>query len=83
MRMWSSFKYNVGNIDELSITKNSIIFKNSSPEHLFDALTKASQLDGLKLDIMFKESLKLGSKFTVSNWRDSYYKIIKIFHNLV
>ncbi len=70
---------NVGNIDELSNYKNSIIFKNSSPKHLFDALTKASQLDGLKLDIMFKESLKLGSKFTVSNWRDSYYKIIKNF----
>jgi glycosyltransferase involved in cell wall biosynthesis len=70
---------NVGNIDELSNYKNSIIFKKSSSEHLFDALIKASQLDGLKLDIMFKESLKLGSKFTVSNWRDSYYKIIKSF----
>jgi glycosyltransferase involved in cell wall biosynthesis len=67
----------VGNIPELSNKKNSIICKTASVKSLTLAIDKASKLDKNKLDIMFNESLKLGSKFTVSNWKHNYYKILR------
>ena len=66
----------VGNLPELSNKKNSILCKIASKPTLTKALEKASRLSGEKLDIMFKESVNLGSKFTISNWVKNYYKII-------
>ena len=66
----------VGNIPELSNSKNTLLCKAESTKELIESLEKSSKLSKKKLDVMFKESIKLGSKFTISNWVKSYYKII-------
>ena len=66
----------VGNIPELTNKKNSILSRVASETSLTKALEKASRLSRKKLDSMFKESIRLGSKFTISNWIKNYYKII-------
>jgi len=66
----------VGNIPELTNSKNSFIFKVGSEESLLSAIRKASNLSVEKLDLMFEESLKLSSKFGISNWVKNYYDII-------
>lgn len=66
----------IGNIPELSNKKNSLLCKTGSTTTLIKSLQEASTLSDKKLDLMFKESLKLGSKFTISNWKKNYYKII-------
>jgi len=71
----------VGNLSEFSNNKNSFIFKYNSEDSLISALKKASQLSNIKLDIMFRESVKLGSKFTISNWVKNYFKILKYLKN--
>ena len=71
----------VGNIPELSNKKNSIICKSASNSALTEAFEKASKLSDKKLDTMFKESIKLGSRFTISNWIKNYLKIIKYLKN--
>ena len=71
----------VGNIPELSNKKNSIICKIASEKSLTTAFEKASKLSDSKLDIMFKESVNLGSKFIISNWVKNYHKILKHLKN--
>jgi glycosyltransferase involved in cell wall biosynthesis len=71
----------IGNIPEFSRSKNSIICKSSSVNSLTFALEKASKLSEIKLDRMFEESVKLGSKFTISNWVKNYYKILRYLKN--
>ena len=66
----------VGNRPELANKKNSILCKVASTSTLTKCLQEASELPDRKLDIIFRESIKLGSKFTISNWVKSYYKII-------
>ena len=66
----------VGNRPELSNKKNSFLCDVASTSTLTKCLQEASVLSDRKLDIMFRESIKLGSKFTISNWVNSYYKII-------
>lgn len=67
----------VGNIPELSTKKNSIICKPASEQSLLSAMIRASKLSDKKLSQMSAESVRLGLKFTISNWINNYYKIIK------
>jgi glycosyltransferase involved in cell wall biosynthesis len=71
----------IGNIPELSNNKNSIICKIASEKSLTAAIEKASMLSDAKLDKMFKESLKLSSRFTISNWVKKYQDIINSLKN--
>jgi glycosyltransferase involved in cell wall biosynthesis len=66
----------VGNRPELSNKKNSLLCKIASTSTLLQSLQEASVMSDRKLDIMFRESVKLGLKFTTSNWVNTYYKII-------
>jgi glycosyltransferase involved in cell wall biosynthesis len=71
----------IGNIPELSNNRNSIICKIASEKSLINALEKASMLSDAKFDKMFNESLKLSSKFTISNWVKNYQDIINSLKN--
>ena len=71
----------IGNIPELSNNKNSIICNVASEKSLINALEKASKLSDVKLDKMYKESLKLSSKFTILNWVKKYQDIINSLKN--
>ena len=71
----------IGNIPELANNKNSIKCKVASEKSLINALEKASKLSDKKLDKMFKESLKLSSNFTISNWVKNYQDIINSLKN--
>lgn len=66
----------VGNIPEFSNSKNSIISKISSKKSLLASLEKASKLSDSKLEKMYKESLRLSSKYVISNWVKNYQNII-------
>ena len=66
----------VGNLSEFSNSKNSIICKVSSKNSLLVAFKKVSKLSDMKLEKMYKESLKLSSKYILSNWVKNYYRII-------
>ena len=71
----------IGNIPELSNNKNSIICNVASEKSLINALEKASKLSDAKLDKMYKQSLKLSSKFTILNWVKKYQDIINSLKN--
>jgi glycosyltransferase involved in cell wall biosynthesis len=71
----------IGNIPELSNNRNSIICKIASEKSLTAAIEKASMLSDAKFDKMFNESLKLSSKFTISNWVKNYQDIINSLKN--
>ena len=71
----------VGNIPEFSNNKNSIISKVSSISSLLSALEKASSLSDYELDKMYEESLKLSSKYVISNWVKNYQNIIRYLSN--
>lgn len=71
----------VGNLPEFSNRKNSIISKVSSEKSLLSSLVKASKLPDVKLEKMYKESLRLSSKYVISNWVKNYYNIINYLKN--
>jgi glycosyltransferase involved in cell wall biosynthesis len=71
----------VGNIAEFSNSKNSILCKTFSKKSLFASLIKASKLSDKKLNKMYKESLRLSSKYVISNWVKNYQNIIKYLSN--
>ena len=66
----------VGNIPEFSNNKNSFLCKISSKKTLLTSIEKASKLSDAKLDKMYTESLKLSSKYVISNWIKNYQNII-------
>ena len=66
----------VGNIPEFSNSKNSIVSKISSEKSLLASLEKASKLPDTKLNKMYEESLRLSSKYVISNWVKNYNNII-------
>jgi glycosyltransferase involved in cell wall biosynthesis len=67
----------VGNIPEFSNNKNSFLCKISSEKSLLASLKKASMLSDIKLDKIYKESLRLSSKYIIPNWVKNYENIIK------